>query len=58
MSFCSANIFRKSHENALLELWRFQSYDDENDPRSNLPPISNTTFKHSVVELLQEEESV
>ena len=29
IAFCSPNIFRKSHESALLDLWRFQSYGDE-----------------------------
>jgi len=29
IAFCSPSIFRKSHESALLDLWRFQSYGDE-----------------------------
>ena len=30
IAFCSTNIFRKSHESALLDIWQFQSSGDEN----------------------------
>ena len=34
---CSPNIFRKSYESALLDLWRFQSSSDESGRGGGLP---------------------
>jgi len=48
IAFCSPNIFRKSHESALIDLWRFHSYGDESGPGDNLPPMSNTRIKQFV----------
>jgi len=40
IAFCSPSIFRKSHESALLDLWRFQSYGDESGLGGVLPPLA------------------
>ena len=47
IAFGNPNIFRKSHESALLDLWRFLSSGDESGPWvfNHPTPISSTRVK-------------